>query len=79
MKCPKCGSPLFKQVSIKTKFWGWRKVVSIYCALCDFENIKKFKMTKKDVQIERAKQSLIPKETILTYRKDYSKKYGEII
>jgi len=45
----------------------------------DSENIKKFKMTKKDVQIERAKQSLIPKETILTYRKDYSKKYGEII
>lgn len=67
MNCPKCKEGEVKeQVSIKG-FFVKRKEVSYFCPLCEFENIKTFKLSQDDVELEKIERLNKPKETIQKY------------
>lgn len=62
MICPKCKKgEIQEQISFRG-FWFWKKKhISFFCPLCSFENKRKFKVSKKDIQIadeERANQPI---------------------
>lgn len=62
MICPKCKrGEVQEQTSIRGILFWKKKEVIFYCPLCNFENVRKFKVSKKDIQIadeERANQPI---------------------
>lgn len=67
MECPKCKKGVIvSQESIT----GWpfkKKRVKYYCPLCDWENQKEFRLSQEDVEIERLRQTNLPKRSEKTY------------
>jgi len=52
MKCPKCKEgEIREQISIKG-FIFKKKKVYLYCPLCDFENVREFRLSKEDLKLE---------------------------
>jgi hypothetical protein len=50
--CPKCKEgEIQEQTSIRGILFWKKKEVIFYCPLCNFENVRKFKVSKKDIEI----------------------------
>lgn len=74
--CPSCGKAIIReQVSIGN---GWlhlskKKIITLYCPLCDWERKKEFKITAEDLELEikeRENRSKIkpPKKTVKVHK-----------
>jgi hypothetical protein len=57
MKCPNCkNSELNTVETLSGIIWNRKKVVTVYCILCDFENVKEFKLNEDSYQAELTKK-----------------------
>lgn len=60
IKCPKCKIEDIKQeVNLKGYIFNRRKVITFYCPLCDWQNIKIFKLNEEEYQLELSRMNSV--------------------
>lgn len=51
LRCPECKGEIKEQI-VYNGFWKRKKTIIYYCPLCDFENIKTFRLNEKQYKKE---------------------------
>lgn len=70
MICPKCNKAELKEhISIGKSLFCYKKEVTSFCPICEFQSKKQFKISEEDARIENEIRLNLPKEIVQTYKR----------